>query len=143
MLGLSVIKWPLPPQEAVNLYLRSLLEVLDEFEISFEEFEFDQEYDPVILTREYLSCPIQTDLEQKRIAAADLWWSYVCKEGITNFTDPHLLKARMALSLLLVKVEDFDALNEHLSWFIEFIKRFGKDINKVILIMENFYKPYM
>ncbi len=112
-LSIGCIVWPENPTEAINAYLRFILAVFAEQNITLP----DQPNDATALTRRRLAGQVDDAVLD---GARDSWWAVVDDaDGIRDFKSMRMLDARFALCLLSVRDKDAPILGEHISWFFE------------------------
>ncbi|AXI03789.1 hypothetical protein [Aquirhabdus parva] len=130
------IQWPLDKHVALHLFLKFQLHVLEKLNIQIAN-EVSQVNDPQLLATEYLAGHLSfASLDSARVQ----WWDYIDDHnGITNFQDRNLLMARLAVCLLMTKVNEGDTLQDHLDWFIEFLKALGEDSKKVTALKKDYF----
>lgn len=133
-MNIGSIVWPIDGRSAINLYLGFLIKVIEDLGISFSS----SEPDPLSITRSYVSGALS---EEEYRASANVWWGYLDGNGTTrNLQKEDALKARVAICLLSVTIDDVEELGEHLSWFFEVLEQLGIDLDRPIDMMVEYFK---
>lgn len=118
------IIWPKNNFEALKKFIEFQLIILEEFQI-----EFDSEPSPICIAKKFINNKIS---EKEYSSYSIKWWNFIdANNSISEFQNIEILKARLAICLLSVSINDVSELDEHLSWFLQVLKYYGLDIDKV------------
>ncbi|MCU5771726.1 hypothetical protein N5923_08875 [Erwiniaceae bacterium BAC15a-03b] len=130
--SIDSIIWPKDSDEAIKKYITFMLSVCDSFNISFS----NGPHNPIRLSSDFIKGNVGFDALND---ASLYWWDVVDQNGIRDFTDSDVLKARIALCFLALKENAYPELGEHLSWFIEVLGFAGYDVDKALEIYDTFF----
>lgn len=133
-MNIGSIVWPVDDRAAINLYLGFLIKVIEALGMSFSS----SGPDPLTTAKSYISGALS---EYEYRATANVWWGYLDGNGATrDLQSEDALKARVAICLLSVTMDDVEELGEHLSWFFEMLELLGIDLDKPIDMMAEYFK---
>jgi len=132
-MNIGQIRWPNDLKMASLLYLRFILQLIQQLNIQF----LDSKPDPVSTAKGYINGDVN---ENEYLSAADVWWNHLEKSGsIDHAQDEDAIKARLAIFLLSAKFDSEDDLGEHLSWFFELLEELGINLTEAINMMRQFF----
>lgn len=130
---IGFIVWPAGVADAVQLYRRYVLQVVEMLGIKFDSAPED----PLPIVQGLLAGSVS---EAERDAAMTKWWRYLDNNGLLrNLQDNNALQARLALCLLVPvqpRPEDF---GEQLSWFLEVLGLLGADVSVASHLMDSYF----
>lgn len=130
---ISTIKWPQSEADKIKLYLGFMIKVLDTLNIDFPcELK-----NPLQHAKAYFNGAITKEDYEKD---AELCWKYIDeRDGIREFKDKEILKARLGISLLSA-TKDTEKTGEKLSWFFELLEFLGIDLDYPARVMRQHFE---
>ena len=133
MMTIASIAWPEDSRDAISLYLRFLVSVVDYFRIPFP---LDGP-NPIPIVKDYLSGDIN---EMQYRESANQWWAVLDTQGnIREVQESAVLRSRLAICLLSATQSEHNELGEHLSWFFEVLENLGFSLVEPIAMMKNHF----
>lgn len=130
---IGLIDWPLENKEKRRLFLDYQIKVFDKLNIRFDGYEKN----PIEVAKFYIDDKISNSEYNENV---DYWWGIIDgANAIRNFSDKDILKARLALCVL-IKDDFLSQIGENLSWFLELINFLGHDLDTPIEIMRNHFR---
>lgn len=133
-MNIGSILWPVDGRASINLYLGFLIKIIEALGMRFSS----SGPDPLSIAKRYMSGVLSEDEYR---ATANVWWGYLDGNDATrDLQNEDALKARIAICLLSVTMDDVEELGEHLSWFFEVLEQLGIDLDKPIDMMVAYFK---
>lgn len=132
-MNIGQIRWPNDLKMASLLYLRFILQLIQQLNIQF----LDSKPDPVSIAKSYINSDVD---ESEYLSAADMWWDHLENSGSADHArDEDAIKARLAIFLLSAKFDNAEDIGEHLSWFFELLEELGINLTEAINMMREFF----
>ena len=133
-MNIGSIAWPVDRRASINLYLGFLIKVIETLDVKVPSVGPE----PLSAAKMYMIGQLP---ENEYRAFASIWWRYIDGEGeIRNFKNEDFLKARIAICLLSVTLDDVEILGEHLSWFFEVLELLGINLDIPINMMIDYFE---
>ena len=138
MNGKGRIVWPSDEWNAVKLLLGFQIKIFNEFNILIANQKI---LNPVVIAKKYINSEISENEYKSKLYA---WWDYIDEnKAMSDFEKKDILEARLAICLLSVTKNDVNELDEHLSWFLQVLQKYGLDMVKVKQISNEYFKEYV
>jgi hypothetical protein len=129
-MNLGEIEWAKDPIEATKQYLSLVVEVIEWTGLEFE----GAEPQPLAIAKAYVAGAMEPI---EYAAFAGPWWDYLERtDQLREFGNREAVKARLALCLLTVRPEESVRLEDHLSWFFQFLQKLGFSLDVPRAMME-------
>ena len=132
-MNIDDIAWPSSPYRACLLYLKSVVRVVEKLNLDFPPTLPN----PLDGAQAYCAGSISNEAYRALVVP---WWQLIDETGkLRDFSDPEVLRARVAICLLSASIEEASRLGEHLSWFFEVLGFMGKDLTPQIRAMNDYF----
>lgn len=134
-MNIGAITWPSDPHEASKLYLRFVVDIVEDLKLRFP----GELSDPVASANSYIAGRTS---EEKYRAKVDVWWAFLdSKNQIREMQDKSALSVRVGICLLAANSGEAGRLGEHLSWFLELLGLLGVNLDAPLRKMETHFAP--
>lgn len=132
---INAILWPENRKDAVKLFRRYMLTVVEESAISFADFQFQ----PLEVTRGLIDEAVSDERRRELLAQC---WGVIDEKGVRDFSSKNVLLSRLAICLLSPTESDSLDLGEQLSWFVEVLGFLNLDVDKAIDRMQAHFEYF-